>query len=135
MFWSNHDSTACHSRQYMSAIFYHGEEQKELAEQSKLAHQKQKMRKVQTKILPANRFYDAENYHQKYLLRNQARGLCQSLQLSDKLLISSHVACKLNGYVAGYGSDDQFDKDVSKLGLSKDQEEYVRQAIDRSYPA
>jgi len=135
MFWSNHDSTACHSRQYMSAIFYHGEEQKELAEQSKLAHQKQKMSKVQTKILPANRFYDAENYHQKYLLRNQARGLCQSLQLSDKLLISSHVACKLNGYVAGYGSDDQFDKDVSKLGLSKDQEEYVRQAIDRSYPA
>lgn len=60
MFWSNHDSTACHTRQYMSAIFYHGEEQKELAEQSKLAHQKQKMSKVQTKILPANRFYDAE---------------------------------------------------------------------------
>ena len=60
MFWSNHDSTACHSRQYMSAIFYHDESQKELAEKSKLAHQKQKMRKVQTKILPANTFYDAE---------------------------------------------------------------------------
>ena len=60
MFWSNHDSTACHSRQYMSAIFYHDESQKELAEKSKLTHQKQKMRKVQTKILPANTFYDAE---------------------------------------------------------------------------
>jgi len=135
MFWSNHDSTACHSRQYMSAIFYHDESQKELAEKSKLAHQKQKMRKVQTKILPANTFYDAEDYHQKYLLRNQGRGLCQSLQLSDKLLKSSYVACKLNGYVAGYGSEDQFDKDLTTLGLSKDQEEYVRRAIDKAYPA
>lgn len=60
MFWSNHDSTACHSRQYMSAIFYHDEMQQKLAEESKEKHQKQKMRKVQTQIIPAKTFYDAE---------------------------------------------------------------------------
>lgn len=49
------------------------------------------------------------SYHQKYLLRNQ-RGLSQSLELDDKQLITSYVACKLNGYVAGYGDEDQFDK-------------------------
>jgi len=134
MFWSNHDSTACHSRQYMSAIFYHDEMQQKLAEESKEKHQKQKMRKVQTQIIPAKTFYDAENYHQKYLLRNQ-RGLCQSLGLDDNQLITSYVACKLNGYVGGYGSDDQFDKDLPTLGLSKDQEEYMRKAIDKAFPA
>lgn len=60
LFWNNHDSTACHTRQYMSAIFYHNEEQKEAAEKSKEVHQKKKMRPVVTKILKAETFYDAE---------------------------------------------------------------------------
>lgn len=60
MFWSNHDSTTCHTRQYMSAIFYHSDEQKTLALESKEVHQKQKMKKVVTKILPAQTFYNAE---------------------------------------------------------------------------
>ncbi|XP_067931994.1 peptide methionine sulfoxide reductase-like [Watersipora subatra] len=134
LFWGSHDSTTCHSRQYMSAIFYHGDEQKELAEISKTAFQKQKMKKIVTKILPAQTFYNAENYHQKYLLRNQS-GLLASFGLGDKQIISSYVACKVNGYVGGYGSEDQFDKDLPSLGLSSEQEEYIRHVIDRKYPA
>lgn len=60
IFWSSHDSTACHSRQYMSAVFYHDNHQKELAEETKLLHQKKKMRQIVTKILPAKTFYNAE---------------------------------------------------------------------------
>lgn len=60
LFWSNHDSTSCRSRQYMSAIFYHDDTQKDLAIKSKEVHQKQKMKKVVTKIVPAKTFYDAE---------------------------------------------------------------------------
>lgn len=44
----------------MSAIFYHNETQKDQAMKSKEVHQKQKMQKVVTKILPAKTFYDAE---------------------------------------------------------------------------
>ena len=60
MFWENHDSTACHSRQYMSAIFYHNGDQEQLAKESKEEHQKKVSRPIQTKIKPAETFYDAE---------------------------------------------------------------------------
>ena len=60
MFWNNHDSTACLSRQYMSAIFYHDEEQKTLAEKTLDEHQKKMTRKIQTRIKSAETFYTAE---------------------------------------------------------------------------
>ena len=60
MFWENHDPTRCASRQYMSAIFYHDETQKKLAEESKEKWQKHFSNKIVTKIAEANTFYDAE---------------------------------------------------------------------------
>ena len=60
MFWVNHDSTACHSRQYMSAIFYHNEEQKQLAEETKKEHQKTLGKPIVTRIAKAGTFYEAE---------------------------------------------------------------------------
>ena len=60
MFWLNHDSTACHSRQYMSAIFYHNDEQKHLAEETKEEHQKTLRKPIVTKIAEAGTFFDAE---------------------------------------------------------------------------
>ena len=62
MFWENHDPTRCASRQYMSAIFYHGDEQRKLAEESRDARQKQLTKKIVTKITPAETFYDAEEW-------------------------------------------------------------------------
>ncbi|KAK8786050.1 hypothetical protein V5799_007584, partial [Amblyomma americanum] len=62
MFWDFHDPTACHKRQYMSAIFYHDKEQKAIAEES-LKRQQSKIKKpIATKIMPAGTFYDAEEY-------------------------------------------------------------------------
>ena len=60
MFWENHDSTRCASRQYMSAIFFHGEEQKRLAEESLKERQKKLSKPIMTKIQAAETFYDAE---------------------------------------------------------------------------
>ena len=60
LFWENHDSTACHSRQYMSAIFYHNSEQERLAKETKEEHQNKLTKKIVTRILPAETFYDAE---------------------------------------------------------------------------
>ena len=60
MFWENHDPTRCASRQYMSAIFYHSDEQKRLAEESMKERQKQLSKQIVTKIHPAETFYDAE---------------------------------------------------------------------------
>ncbi len=58
---------------YRSEIFYHGEEQKRLAEQSRAAIEKQLKRPVVTEIRPAGPFYAAEAYHQDYYKKNPLR--------------------------------------------------------------
>ncbi len=52
--------------QYTSAIYYAGEEEKKLAEESKAEVEKTLNAKVATAILPAATFYPAEEYHQNY---------------------------------------------------------------------
>lgn len=59
-------------QQYQTAIFYHDEEQKELAFSSKNALEKSRRfdKPIATKILPASIFYPAEEYHQDYHKKN-----------------------------------------------------------------
>ncbi|MDQ3254078.1 MAG: peptide-methionine (S)-S-oxide reductase, partial [Acidobacteriota bacterium] len=60
--------------QYRSAIFYHTEEQRKAAEESKRALEESGRfrRPVVTVIEPASAFFRAEEYHQQYLAK---RGL------------------------------------------------------------
>ncbi|XP_041457585.1 peptide methionine sulfoxide reductase-like, partial [Lytechinus variegatus] len=127
-FWANHDSTTCHKNQYMSAIFYHGEKQKEVAESTRDEHQKTVKRQIQTKIKPAETFYDAEDYHQKYMLR-QHRSLFQSLIFKPNEEVSSYTAARLNGYLGGFGKLKDFEAELESLGLSDEQEQYVRAKV------
>lgn len=79
VFWHNIDPLAkdrqfCdHGDQYRSAIFYHGEEQRALAEASKAAVEKRFKQPVATQIVPAGPFYKAEEYHQDYYVKNPIR--------------------------------------------------------------
>lgn len=79
VYWRNIDPLAkdrqfCDSgRQYRSAIFYHGEEQRRLAEASKKAVEAKLKTRVFTEILPAAEFYPAEDYHQDYAAKNPVR--------------------------------------------------------------
>ena len=72
-FWIIHDPTQKNRQgpdigtQYRSAIFYHNQEQKQIAEKSKKQKEKDLGIKIQTEITPAKKFYPAEEYHQKYL--------------------------------------------------------------------
>jgi len=75
IFWNIHDPTQFNKQgpdigtQYRSAIFYHNQKQKEIAEKSKKKqHQSGKYKRtIVTEITPAKEFYPAEEYHQKYL--------------------------------------------------------------------
>lgn len=58
---------------YRSEIFYHSEEQKQRAEQSKTAIEKQLKQTIVTEIRPASTFYAAEDYHQNYYKKNPLR--------------------------------------------------------------
>jgi len=81
LFWSMHNPTT-QSRQgpdigsrYRSAIFVHDEEQRRLAEASKEVAQSRFAAPIVTDITPAPKFYEAEDYHQRYY---EKRGLAAS---------------------------------------------------------
>lgn len=60
--------------QYRSAIFYQGEEQRQVAQASKVALlQSGKFKQIHTEIVAASRFYPAEAYHQDYARKNPSR--------------------------------------------------------------
>jgi peptide-methionine (S)-S-oxide reductase len=72
-FWSTHNPTTRNRQgwdigsQYRSAIFTHGEKQRTAALASRDAHQSGLKREIVTEIVPAERFWPAEDYHQQYL--------------------------------------------------------------------
>ncbi len=80
VFWENHDPTQLNRQgpdygsQYRSAIFFHSPDQEQAASESKekLQNSGHFSRPVVTQIVPATRFYEAEDYHQQYL---EKRGL------------------------------------------------------------
>lgn len=129
IFWANHDPTAKLKAQYMSAIFYHDEEQKQLAEETMKAKQKKTARAIQTKILPAKTFYDAEGYHQKYLLRRH-RIIFNSLGLSEAQVISSTVAARLNGYLNGHGDMKSLKQEIYNWNLNEKQNDAIISAVE-----
>lgn len=81
IFWLQIDPTDANGQfgdqgpQYRTAIFYHDAEQKRLAEDSKknLEQSGRFDKPIVTQILPATKFYLAEDYHQDYYKKNQLR--------------------------------------------------------------
>ena len=80
IFWSNHNPTTLNQQgpdigsQYRSAVFYHSDEQKQIAKTTKLELEQSARFKdlIVTEITKATTFYKAEEYHQQYL---EKRGL------------------------------------------------------------
>ena len=81
VFWINIDPTTPDQQfcdrgsQYRSEIFYHNDEQKQLAEASKTTLSKNKpfSEPIVTQISKASKFYAAEDYHQDYYQNNPIR--------------------------------------------------------------
>jgi peptide-methionine (S)-S-oxide reductase len=80
VFWENHDPTTKNRQgpdmgtQYRSAIFFHDTGQEKAASESRnrLEQSGRYRRPVVTEIVPAKEFWQAEEYHQRYL---EKRGL------------------------------------------------------------
>ena len=65
------------------------------------------------------------SYHQKYLLRQQSDVLT-ALDLSDKDLVTSQVATRLNGYCGGHGSLDALEEEMPQFNLPENIQKSVR---------
>jgi peptide-methionine (S)-S-oxide reductase len=87
VFWKSHDPTKLNKQgidkgpQYRSVIFYHSDEQKELAEHYKKELDKAHIfsHKIVTEIAPFKEFYAAEDYHQNFYNNNPQNEYCQSI--------------------------------------------------------
>jgi peptide-methionine (S)-S-oxide reductase len=85
VFWHTHDPTTLNRQgndvgtQYRSAIFYHDERQKAIAEKSKAELERQRIYKdpIVTEIIPFKRFYVAEDYHKNYYDDHQDAPYCR----------------------------------------------------------
>ena len=121
VFWANHDpAVRAWSRQYMSAVFYHDDEQKRAAIRTRDACAEQRKGRVVTEIVPASRFYLAEGYHQKHALRGKPEFMTEVEAIYPSLsgLLASTAVTRLNGYVAGYGTCAILQEELEGLGLS-----------------
>jgi peptide-methionine (S)-S-oxide reductase len=120
VFWRGHDPTRpAWSRQYMSVIFYHDEEQKQLALETKSRVASEKGTKIRTKILPASEFTLAETYHQKYRLR-QSENLMKELRRlypDSADFVDSTAAARLNGYLSGHATWEALKAELEALDL------------------
>ena len=74
--------------------------------------------------------FSSFSYHQKYLLRQQG-DVMSALNLSDKDLVTSHVATRLNGYCGGYGSLEALEDEMPKFSLPENVQKRVHGIMSR----
>jgi peptide-methionine (S)-S-oxide reductase len=87
VFWMTHDPTTLnqqgpdHGTQYRSAVFYHTDEQRELAEKYKqrLDESGAFDAPIVTEITKFQKFYPAEDYHQEYFAANPRQPYCRAV--------------------------------------------------------
>ena len=103
VFWRQIDPTdesgqfADKGAQYRTAIFFHNEEQRRLAEDSKKRLQAEKFKRpLATLILPVAEFYIAEEYHRQYYRKNP-------LQYRSYRMFSGRDAYTRTTWSEGYG--------------------------------
>lgn len=86
IFWANHDPTQVNRQgpdygtQYRTVIFAHDEDQEKAASASRDRAQERFRRPIATQIEPAQEFFRAEEYHQRYLEKQGLSSCTTTLQ-------------------------------------------------------
>jgi methionine-S-sulfoxide reductase len=105
IYWDSHNPTGQPwSRQYMSVIFYHDNDQRELAMESKQREETILGRQVYTEIIRFPEFYLAEDYHQKYYLQQEPELMEELAAIYPDFadFVDSTAVARINGYVGGH---------------------------------
>jgi len=129
LFWTSHNPCrSAWSRQYMSAIFYEGEQQRAAIDETRRKFV-QTPDEVQTEIAPLQTFWIAEDYHQKYRLRHDPRLFDElhAIYPRDQDLVNSTAAARINGYLDGHGKTQQLQAELDKLGLTEQGQRHLRE--------
>ncbi|RCW86600.1 peptide methionine sulfoxide reductase msrA/msrB [Halanaerobium sp. DL-01] len=125
IFFASHDPySQAYSRQYASLILYNNSEQHEQALALKERLEAESGREIKTEIKKLDRFYLAEDYHQKFRLQQQVAVREHYLnQMTIQEFINSPAVTKVSGYITGNGERDNIIKNIGELGLTTELQE------------
>lgn len=106
----------------MSIVFYHDDNQKNIAEEMKKYYEEKYKQKIFIDIVPFEKFYMAENYHQKYYLQLVKPLMKDFNEIYPDIrdFINSTAAARVNGLVKGYGGIKALREEIETLGLSEE---------------
>jgi methionine-S-sulfoxide reductase len=133
--WEGHDPTRrSWKRQYRSALFTLDEEQVATARTSKAQADEQTDSTIRTAIEPVERFHLAEGYHQNHGLRQHAdfERVFKDRYPDAEDFAHSSAASRVNGYLGGYGSREQLEREVERLGLPEELQGELRHLHERA---
>jgi len=105
VFWETHDPTTLNRQgadvgtQYRSVVFFHNQQQKQLAEEykKKLDAAKAFAQPIVTEISSFEKFYPAEGYHQDYYAQNKRQPYCAMVIAPKVDKVREVFASKLKG--------------------------------------
>lgn len=132
-FWQNHDPTRrAWRRQYLSVAFYHDDDQKRIILETKAEQEARHKAKIVTDIRPADAFFRAEDYHQKYYLRQQRQLAEEFMRIypDPVKFTDSTAAARVNGYIGGNGTPEQLERELPLLGLSQAGQKRLKEQFD-----
>jgi len=119
IYWDSHNPTVQpRSRQYMSIVFYHNSEQRELAMETKQLEEASSGRRVYTEVIPFSEFHLAEDYHQKYYLQQVPELMKELIAIYPNFadFIDSTAVARINGYVGGYVTFQALQEQLNSFG-------------------
>ena len=134
IFWKSHRPTRrSWSRQYMNAVFYHNEQQRQVAMASKTGVEQNIGRTVKTEVVPLRSFTMAEDYHQKYILKKHRALSNQMARIypNHQDFVDSPAVTRLNGYAGGHATADQLSREIDILRLSAEGKNRLADLVKR----
>ena len=107
-------------RQYAAAIFFHNEEQRKQAVEKKIEH---------VRLEPFRQFFLAEESHQKYNLKRTLMLTDIFGKKEDWIDKDPVLLTKLNGFLAGYGTKEQFQQWNRRQEFTREQQVFIRDKL------
>lgn len=136
VFWQSHKPTGrSWSRQYMNAVFFHDDRQRQAATDSKASVEKSIGQRVKTEVAPLRTFTMAEDYHQKYIIKQNydLHADMSRIYPLHRDFVDSTAVARLNGYASGHGDKDQLAREIDRLGLSDAGKSALREMLKRKW--